>query len=88
MGAGARRSQDRYGARGREKAMEVGATTTGGRRRRNGVNPASDCPIYRGVHRIYPLRFLPLCNAPQRLYPEKFARRLRWNFHQHVTATT
>jgi hypothetical protein len=31
VGAGARRSQDRYGARRREKAIEEGATTTGGR---------------------------------------------------------
>jgi hypothetical protein len=56
-------------ARGREKARRK---TKG-----NGVNPASGYPIYRGVHRIYPLRFLPPYNAPQWLNPEKFARRLR-----------
>jgi hypothetical protein len=43
----------------------------------NGVNPALSHPIYRGVHRIYPLWFLPSYNAPQRLYLEKSARILR-----------
>jgi hypothetical protein len=33
VGAGARRSQDRYGACGREKATEAEATAMGGRRR-------------------------------------------------------
>jgi hypothetical protein len=50
----------------------------------NGVNPALGRPIYRGVHRIYPLQFLPPYNAPQRLYSEKFARRLQWNFCQQL----
>jgi hypothetical protein len=46
----------------------------------NGVNPAPGRPIYRGIQRIYTLRFLLPYNAPQRLYPEKFARKSRRNF--------
>jgi hypothetical protein len=48
----------------------------------NVVNPASDRPIYRGVHRIYTLWFLSPYKTPQRLYPEKFARRLRRIFRE------
>jgi hypothetical protein len=59
----------------------VEVRATGGRRKGNGVNPASGRPIYRGVHRIYPLRFLLPYNTPQRLYSEKFARILRQIFH-------
>jgi hypothetical protein len=76
--AGARRSQESYGG-GKATAMEVRATR--GRRKGNGVNPASGRPIYRGVHRIYPLRFLPPHNTPQQLYSEKITRRLRRIFH-------
>jgi hypothetical protein len=72
--AKARRSQGSYGG-GRVTAVEMRAT--GGRRKGNGVNPASGRLIYRGVHRIRPLRFLPPYNTPQRLYSEKFARRSR-----------
>jgi hypothetical protein len=43
----ARWSQDRCG---REKAMEVEATATRGRRKGNGIKPALGHPIYRGVH--------------------------------------
>jgi hypothetical protein len=68
-------------AREIEKATAVGATATATEEDEgNGVNPTPGRPIYRGVHRIYPLRFLPPYNAPQRLYPEKCARRLRWIF--------
>jgi hypothetical protein len=56
----------------------TGATTTATEEDEgNGVNPTLGRSIYTGVHRIYPLRFLPPYKAPQRLYPEKFARRLR-----------
>jgi hypothetical protein len=76
MGEEARRSQDRYSvAREREAtAVEEKATEED---EENGVNPAPSRPIYRGVHRIYLLWFLPLYKTPQRLYPEKFTRRLR-----------
>jgi hypothetical protein len=57
--------------------MVAEARATGGRRKVNGVNPDPGRPIYRGVHWIYPLRFLPPYNTLQRLYSEKFARRLR-----------
>jgi hypothetical protein len=70
-----RRSRDR----GKATAVEVRAT--GGRRKRNWVNPDPGRPIYRGVHRICLLRFLPPYNSPQRLYSEKFVRRLRRIFH-------
>jgi hypothetical protein len=42
---GARRSQDCYGG---TKAIAVKVKEMRGRRKRNGVNPASSCPIYRG----------------------------------------
>jgi hypothetical protein len=54
--AGERRSQDCYGGM---KAIAVKAKEMRGRRKRNGVNPTSGHPIYRRVHRICPLRFLP-----------------------------
>jgi hypothetical protein len=71
------RSQESYDG---GKAAEVEVRATRGRRKGNGVNPASGCLIYRGVHRICPLQFLPPYNTPQRLSSEKFARRLRWIF--------
>jgi hypothetical protein len=64
---GTRRSQDR------RTSTKEEATAAGGRRKGNGVNPASGLLIYRGVHRICPLRFLLPYNTPQRLYSEKFA---------------
>jgi hypothetical protein len=82
---GARRSQESYDS-GKATALEVRAT--GGRRKGNGVNPASGRPIYRGVHRICPLRCLPPYNTPQRLYSEKFARILRRIFTNKTTTTT
>jgi hypothetical protein len=60
---------------GKATAAEVRAT--GGRRKENGVNPDPGHLIYREVHWICPLRFLPPYNTPQRLYSEKFARILR-----------
>jgi hypothetical protein len=74
VGAGARRSQDRYSA---AESDNSGSNSDGRKMKENGVNPASGRPIYRAVHRIYSLRFLPPYNTPQRLYPEKFARRSR-----------
>jgi hypothetical protein len=68
------RAQESYGG-GKETGVEERATQ--GRRKGNGVNPDPGRPIYRGVHQIYPLRFLPPYNTPQWLYSEKFARRLR-----------
>jgi hypothetical protein len=76
--AGAKRSQDC----GKATATEVRAT--GGRRRVNGVNPDPSQPIYRGVHWICPLRFLPPYNALQRLYPDNLARRLHRIHHQNT----
>jgi hypothetical protein len=66
---------------------KIAAVRVGERKRRrktkeNGVNPTPGHPIYRGDHRIYPLRFLPPYYTPQRLYPEKFARRLRRSFRE------
>jgi hypothetical protein len=86
-GAGARLSQDRYDAWESENDGS-GSDSAGRKTKGNGVNPAPGHPIYRGVHRIYPLRLLPLYNTPQRLYPEMFARRLRRIFRQQTTATT
>jgi hypothetical protein len=67
------RSQERYDGR---KATEEEVKATRGRRKGNGVKPASGRLIYREVHRFRLLRFLPLYNAPQRLYSDKFARYL------------
>jgi hypothetical protein len=50
----------------------------------NGVNPAPAHSIYSGVHPIYPLRLLAPYNTPQRLYPEKSARRSRRIFRQQT----
>jgi hypothetical protein len=76
--AGARMSQESYGG-GTAATVEVRVTR--GRRKGNEVNPASSHHIYRGVHRMCPLWFLPPYNTLQRLYSEKFARRLRQIFH-------
>jgi hypothetical protein len=57
---------------------------TGGRRRANGVNPDPSRSIYMGIHRIFPLRFLPSYNALQRLYLENFARRSRRIYRQQT----
>jgi hypothetical protein len=46
----------------RGKAVAAEERATGGRRKENGVNPASSHPIYRGVHGICLLRFLPPYN--------------------------
>jgi hypothetical protein len=56
------------------KATKMEAKETRGRRKGNGLNPASGRPIYRVVHRISLLQFLPPYNAPQRLYYDMFAR--------------
>jgi hypothetical protein len=63
----------------RGKAVAAEERATGGRRKRNGVNPASGHPIYRGVHGICPLRFLSSYNTLQRIYSVKFVRRFRQN---------
>jgi hypothetical protein len=60
------------------------ATGVRGKDEGNGVNPAPAHFIYRGVHRNYSLRLLAPYNTPQRLYPEKFARRLRRIFRQQT----
>jgi hypothetical protein len=62
------RSRDSYGG---------GSESDGGRRKGNGVNLDPGNPIYGRGHRIFLLRFLPPYNTPQRLYSEKFTRRLR-----------
>jgi hypothetical protein len=61
------------------KARAKGAMATGarGENEGNGVNPAPAHSIYRGIHPIYPLWLLAPYNTPQRLYPQKLARRLR-----------
>jgi hypothetical protein len=74
----AARSQQSYGG---GKATGVEARAMRGRRKGSGVNPDPGHPIYGVVHRICPSRFLPPHNTPQRLYSEKFARRLRRIFH-------
>jgi hypothetical protein len=68
-----RRERRKRGRREREKEHEG-----------NGVNPAPGHSIYRGVHPIYLLRLLAPYNTPQRLYPDKSARRSRWIFRQQT----
>jgi hypothetical protein len=84
MGVWAREHGGRKVAVAQRKARAMGAKATGvrGEDEGNGVNPAPTHSIYIGVHRIYPLRLLAPYNTPQRLYPEKLARRLRWIFRQ------
>jgi hypothetical protein len=46
--------------RARERESDGRGSNSDGRKTKgDGVNPASGRPIYRGVHRIYLLRFLP-----------------------------
>jgi hypothetical protein len=68
-----RRERRERGRREREKEDEG-----------NVVNPAPAHSIYRGVHLIYSLRLLAPYNMPQRLYPEKSARRSRQIFRQQT----
>jgi hypothetical protein len=49
-----------------------------------GSTPPPAHSIYRGIHPIYPLWLLAPYNTPQRLYPEKLARRWRRIFRQQT----
>jgi hypothetical protein len=75
MGTGAGRSQERL--RHGERATTVRSESDVRRKKGKWGQPHLGHLIYRGVHRIYPLRFLPPYNMPQQLYSEKFVRRLR-----------
>jgi hypothetical protein len=68
---------------GEATAAEVRAA--GVRRRVNRVNPDPSRSTYRGVHWIYPLRFLPPYNALQQLYPDNITRRLHRIHRQQTT---
>jgi hypothetical protein len=43
-------------------------------------SPPTRASLFIGDHRIYPLQLLAPYNTPKRLYPEKFAKRLRRSF--------
>jgi hypothetical protein len=71
---------------GRERESDrSGSDINGGRRRGMGSTSPWAVLLIGGIHRIYVLWFLPPYNTPQRLYHKKFARRLRWIFHQQAT---
>jgi hypothetical protein len=83
VGSGARRPQGRCSTK---KGESDGSEGDGSERRRRGEwgQPRPDSLYLYMVHRIYPLWLLAPYNTPQRLYPEKLARRLRRIFRQET----
>jgi hypothetical protein len=84
VGAGERRPQDRYSTK---KAESDGSEGDGSKRKKMkgmGSTPPRLTLFIEGAHLIYPLRLLAPYNTPQRLYPEKSARRSRQIFCQQT----
>jgi hypothetical protein len=84
VGAGERRPQGRCSTKKGESGGSEGDGSERKKTKGMGSTPAPAHSIYRGVHPIYPLRLLAPYNTPQRLYPEKSARRSRRVFRQQT----